>query len=377
VHRARVGASTTGHAVIRPLERSDLPRVARLYELVMRSGTGDPPPFLEAFFDRTVVSHPWADPEIPSLVYAEDGEILGFLGSNVRRMRFDGRPIRVACAAHLITHPTVRDRVAGAQLLRRYLAGPQDLTMTDGASETVRRMWEALGGQTVHLCAFVFLQVFRPWQLARELLLRARPRPSLDPLATRIAAALDTATAPLVRRGLPPPEPEGSVEPLSPESILTHLSEVTASRRLVPDYDRSYLEWLFRELERVQSWGSLWPHGIRRGPLFAQLVSRNGRLLGWYVCHLRRGGFCRVIQVAASDKASAAVLDQLAHEAATNGAAGLYGRIEPHLLGPLSERRCFIRFGGGRMVVHSPDQAIIEAILAGEALLTRLEGEWW
>jgi Acetyltransferase (GNAT) domain len=366
--------------MIRPLERRDLPDVARLYELVMRAGAEAPPPFLESFFARTLLDYPWADDEIPSLVYEEGGKILGALGSNVRKMRFDGRPIRMACAAHLVTHPRVRNRVVGPQLLRTYLAGPQELTITDGASETVRRMWLAFGGQTVHVCALVFIRVLRPWQLAREALLGGRGGPMLDRLGSRLAGAVDTTTAPLVRRALPLARPPAAtVEPLSPETLLAHLPEITASRRLVPDYDLSYLRWLFAELNRVQSWGSLWPHGVgvRRGVLFAELVRRDTQVLGWYVCHLRRGGVCRIVQVAAGDGSSAQLLDQLTYEAARRGAAGLFGRIEPHLVGPLSERPCLIRFGGGRLLVHSREQAIVDVILAGDALLTRLEGEWW
>ena len=74
---------------IRPLERDDIPALARLYQVVMRGG-GETPAFLAPFFERTLLDQPWADPTIPSLVYVEDGEILGFIGSNIRRMRFDG-----------------------------------------------------------------------------------------------------------------------------------------------------------------------------------------------------------------------------------------------------------------------------------------------
>ncbi len=35
----------------------------------------------------------------------------------------------------------------GALLMRRHLSGPQELTITDGPTDTVRRMWAGLGGQ--------------------------------------------------------------------------------------------------------------------------------------------------------------------------------------------------------------------------------------
>ena len=104
---------------IRPLEQEDLPAVARLYQVVMRGGGDAPPAFLEPFFERTLLDQPWADSTIPSLVYVEEGEIVGFIGSNVRRMRFDGRPVTMACSAHQIAHPRVRKRAVGALLMRK------------------------------------------------------------------------------------------------------------------------------------------------------------------------------------------------------------------------------------------------------------------
>ena len=80
---------------VRPCRRDDLPQVAALYEAVVRSGRRSPPPRLEAYFERTFFGCPWADPEIPSLVYqGADGAILGFIGSHVRRLRAGSRTLR-------------------------------------------------------------------------------------------------------------------------------------------------------------------------------------------------------------------------------------------------------------------------------------------
>ena len=58
----------------------------------------------------TLLDSPWADPELPSLVAIDGNEIVGMIGSNVRRMRFDDRPVRMVCSAHLLSHPRVRQR---------------------------------------------------------------------------------------------------------------------------------------------------------------------------------------------------------------------------------------------------------------------------
>jgi len=56
----------------RPLERDDLPEVALLYTSVMRTGSEDRAVDVAAYLERTVLDHPWADPELPSLVHLDD-----------------------------------------------------------------------------------------------------------------------------------------------------------------------------------------------------------------------------------------------------------------------------------------------------------------
>lgn len=377
---APAGAGKTSG--IRPLLREDLPRVVDLYEMIMRPGATRSV-HLHAFFERTLFDHPWADPELPSLVYVDDdGEIVGFLGSSVRRMCFDGRPIRMVCSGHFLAHPRARRQAVGLRLMRACLAGPQDLTISDGSTDAVRRMWEALGGETVHLGCLSFIQAFRPWQLAADYALNRRGLQRLDPLVARVAAGFDFATSRVAHSWVTPEEPSGTTEPLTPEGLLQSLSAVTSSLRLYADYDRVYLDWLFDELRDVAARGPLWAAGegrrtVRRGDLWAELVTEEGRVAGWYVCHLRRGGFCRVIQFAATRSGAETVFGQLAYRARLHGAAGIYGRVEPMLFAPLSMRRAVIRVHEGRLLAHARDREIVHSILDGTALLTRMDGEWW
>jgi hypothetical protein len=359
---------------IRPLEREDIPAVARLYQVVMRGGSDEPPAFLEPFFERTLLDQPWADSTIPSLVYVEGSEIVGFIGSNVRRMRFDGRPITMACSAHQIAHPRVRKRGAGALLMRRYMSGPQDLTITDGATEPVRRMWEGLGGRTAHACCFTYIHVFRPWRLVLGRVAERFGVHRVEPAVAPLAAGLDRATA-AVWPGFHRAAPAADVEPLTPQRLLELLPAIDKAVRLRVDYDLSYLGWLFHELDRGQP--TLWQRGVRRGKLWAEAVHRDGRPVGWYVCQLGAGRLCRVLQIAATSRETDFVLTQLLHRASARGATGVYGRVEPRLVGPLSVGRSLVRFGEGRMLVSARDPEVADAVIRGEALLTRLDGEWW
>jgi hypothetical protein len=361
---------------IRPLERKDLPQFVALFELVMRSGASRPLPQLAGFFERLLFDNPWADADIPSLVCEDAGEIAGVICSNPRRMLFDGCPIRMACSAYLLAHPRVRTEPVGALLMRAFRAGPQDLTVTDGATDLVRRAWETLGGQTAHLSCLSFVKVFRPSQLAADHLL-ARGGGLLQASLRPAWSALDWMWARLAAKTLVPAKPDGTIEPLTPATMLEHLPTITAAMRLCPDYDAPYLQWLFEQLDGISCWGPIHPRLVKRGHRWAELVKKNRRIVGWYVCQLRRGGFCRLLQFAATEQGAETVFDQLAYRARELGAAGLYGRVEPRLVGPLSTRRCLIRFGDGRLLVHSNRDEIVHAILSGRALLTRLDGEWW
>jgi len=353
---------------IRPLERGDIPQVAGLL-----SGRNSGSPRLTAFLERQLLDHPWSDPELPSLVcVAKTGEILGAIASNPVRMLFEGRPIHGVCSSYLVTHPSGRG--AGAILLRALLSGRQDLTFTDAATKTVRQMWERLGGRAVHLGCLYFVRLFRPWQLACD---RARDRFSLGPLVAPLklgAAVLDRVSGSVAPGAFVPRELDGEAEPLAPADMIEYLPVITEARLHV-NYDLAYLEWVFGELAKIDRSGLPWLRGTR-GPLWAELVRTDGRVVGWYVCYLRPGGICRLLQLAASEHSAEIVLGQLFHRAWKRGAAGVHGRLEPRLLAPLVNDFCLIR-PGGRFLVHSRQEAITNAIVGGDALLTRLDGEWW
>jgi hypothetical protein len=355
---------------IRPLEREDLPQVAALYEHVARSGSRTPPPGLLPYFERMFLDYPWADPEIPSLVYEdEEGKIAGFLGSSVRRLTFDGRPIRLGISGQLVTEPRIRNQAAGAFLMREYMKGPQDLTITDTASELVRRIWEGIGGETYHLACIGWARVFGPWRFGAAYLGRRRGIGAIARGGRPIWRALDAVSTPLLG-GLVRPEPAAGVtsEELTPRAYVESLGTVTRTLRVRPEYDETFLEWLFGELDAVRT----------RGTVMRSLVrSPSGDVQGWYVYFHEPGGLGQVLQIAAEERHADVVIDSLFREAKEAGAAGLQGRVEPTLREPLARRRCLFHQSGYLSLMHSRDPQLLHAIHAGRALMTRLEGEWW
>jgi hypothetical protein len=348
---------------VRPATPDDLPGAVRLFQRMMPGYAGVAASGLEAFFGRTLFDNPATDPEIPSLVYeASDGRITGFIGTQVRPMRFDGRPVRVASASHLVADPDQRLPI-GALLLRAFLTGRQDVTLTDTATPTVTRMWLALGAQPRHLGGIEWIRLFKPASTAANML--AHKRRQDNRVADLVAKAIDSVLAAPVHRLLGTPPAEGWGEPLTPASMLEYMPELTESLRLVPNYNKSYLDWLFTELARPRP----------DGRTVATLVRTEGRVAGWHIYRLREGDLSRVAQVVAQPKDAGCVLDHLFEHASAGGAGGLRGRVEPHLLAPVSERRCGLWHIGGRLV-HSRDPDLLDAINSGSAMLSMLEGEW-
>ena len=350
---------------IRPVERSDLPAVASLYERVMRSGDGRSPPLLAAYFERTWLDHPWADPEIPSLVYeARDGMLAGFIGAHVRRLRFDGRPLRMVCPGQLVSDPAGSHHAAGALLMRKLLGGAQDITVAEGPAP-VRQILEGLGGVTLQGPSVNWTRFFRPARaVGDELLARSRHPRWRAPVRPLMTAADALATRALPRLRAEPPT--ARAEPLTPAAVVEHMPAVLKGMRLVPDYSPAFLEWLFAEMTSVRT----------RGTLIRCLVRNEDRVLGWYVTYVKPGGVGEVMQIAAAARDMPAVIDQLFHRARQTGTAALEGRLEPNLHEPLSGRGCLLRYGA-RVVAHSNDSELVTQLARSHSFITRMDGEWW
>jgi len=354
---------------IRPLELDDVEQVASLYEHVARSGSRKPPPGLADYFVRMFLEPPNADPEIPSLVYEDaHGKVVGFIGSSVRPMMFDGTSIRVGVSGQLVTEPEVRKQAVGAFLMRDYnMLGKQDLTITDTASETVRRIWEGIGGETSQLASMGWVRIFRPLSFVSDYFVyrdRARALASgarrvfvpVDGLITRMRPASVSRVAAEVR-----------LEPMTPELLAEALSSLGDNIRLRPDYDDDFAGWLLGEVAAVRT----------RGELVARIVRRDGVVCGSYAYYAPRRGIAQVLHIAGRERDLGDVLDVLFQDAWERGASGVQGRVEAQLRHPLSERRSLFHASGYLALIHARDPEILHAIQAGNSLMTRLDGEWW
>jgi len=352
---------------IRALRQGDLPQVVALYRSYLawpHVADGDE---LIAAFGRIFLDGPRCDPDIPSRVLeGADGEVLGFIGSLVHRMRFEDRPVRLACSSSLVVAPRARQIGAGALLLRRHLAGPQDLTITDTAGGATERMWKGFGGFTHHMGSITWLHPMRPLRMAVGLGLWRMGRPGMIAPAGALCRPLDALYARWDATGAARGSGDASDEPLAPKLLIDHLRIGPQRFRLWPDHDPASLDELFDEIHRSRANGRLVKRFVR---------GARGEPLGWYILSLLPNGICYVLHLAAAPGSERLLLEQVLRTAREISAAAVAGRLEPWVLEVLPSRT--VMFSRVKFLVHSRDQALCDAVRAGEALLTGLESDIW
>ncbi len=351
---------------VRPLDSADIPAVADLFRVAMGPENPLSRPWLADFLRETLIEGPWVDPEIPSLVATDDGRLAGFIASNVRPVVVDGARMRAACCAHLVVDQNARSRALGPQLLGRYMGGPQDLTFTDTATEVVARMWRTFGGRADGGRSTGWMLVLRPgsWAVAVG---RARVQGRRAPgLATVPALPFHIGGSRLTGHREAEDGPPVETEALTTAALMEHKDAILKGHRLHLDYDAVYVEWLLGRLDALYATSVV----VRR------LVRRGGKAVGWFVYVRDPGGPGRVLQIAARERDTDAVVEALVHDARERGVTVLSGRLEPNLVEALRKRWAVLGFDA-RALVHAQDLKVLNALASGPSLLTRLDGEWW
>jgi hypothetical protein len=353
---------------VRALTERDLPEVVQLNQTLFPRNPY-PPEAQAAVFREVCLRNPWDEEALRSLVYEDaSGRVVGFLGVVPRALSFNGQIVKVAVSQHLMVAPASRSTLAAVNLLRAFLAGPQDLSMADWANEVSRRMWERLGGATSLPYSLHWRRPLRPASFALSVL-RGRGLGSvcgniLDP-ACRLADSLLTRLPALPLRR---PTSDAIVEPLDPETLLRCVERFTEKRALRPVYDRASLGWIVERLRNHPGLGRLLT-GVVKDP--------KGEIAGWFLYYLDQAGKGQVFQIGATDDTIALVLSSLCHDAWCRGALEIGGRIEPRWMRAFSEQGCLFTPGLSWMLVHSRNAALLAAIDRGDAFLSRLEGDLW
>ena len=323
----------------------------------------------ESYFREILFDNPWHDLELPSWLAEEDDRITGFYAVLPRRMLLHGRPLRVAVGCQFMVDPQHRNGLTWLQLAKASIAGPQDLTLADYATDQARRIWVGIGGAAPPLYSLQWIRPLRPARYVLSLLEERAGFPRPLALAARpLAAAADAVAARLRPNRFLGEESEFTEDALDPAAMLAHFPEVLHGNTLQPFYDARSLAWLLDQVGRKTIYGALRARAV---------LDRRRQLVGWYLHYVRPGGVSEVVQLAARNGSFDPVLQHLLADAWRHGAAAVRGRLDPRYLHEFSARHCWLRQEDSWTLAHSRRADVLAAFDQGRAFVSRLEGEWW
>ena len=113
------------------------------------------------------------------------------------------------------------------------------------------------------------------------------------------------------------------------------------------------------------------------GSTHTALLRRSaGDIAGWYIYQLSKDRIAEVLQVGCNPDSAREVIAHLFADAVKKRAVAVSGRLEPHIAQALPLHFPILYRRVGTMLIHSRDLRILETIRSGNALLSRIDGEW-
>jgi hypothetical protein len=351
----------------RPLQPSDIPGVARLFQKTFRNPRRPAPAALLAYLEEIFLNHPWQDGEQVSKVIVDgEGAVAGFIGVLPQRLLVGDTVVRASVLGSLMSHEPQRNPLVGAKLLRSALNGGHDLSISESANPLSLKMWEKSGGVTLPLFSLSWIRILRPVTLPFSMLSERLPFVStvaplthpFDRLARRIGPDLLT----IVSDG---PQAEG--HDVGADELATAIPALCARYRVRPVWDQQILTWLLRHAATKGRFGAVTMRLVR---------GKGGRIAGGYVYYGKRHGIAFVLQLLAEPGAERLVVDDLLRHATANGFAAVRGRVQPEFLDALVRQNSLL-FRRSATVMHTRKATLRGAMLGDSALITGLAAEAW
>lgn len=358
-------------AGIRPFQREDLPQIVVLLGKLFHRSKEPMPDIKEEILSELLLNNPWTDNRMPSLVYEDKhGFITGFLGVAPRDMKIEDRKINAAISYNLMVDPEKRSSLAAIGLVKQFMAGPQDVSFTDSATDTSRLLWERLGGTTVPLYSIYWRHPFRPASFANYYLRRRSQFELLARAAAPVARLGDRVISRFWDGFRHSVEVSGLVVREASDEVLAEWIESFAQGKTFrPVYSTDNLGWILDMAAKPR----------RFGELKKEAVYEDGdQMAGWFIYYKNPGGVSEVLQMQAKPGKEQQVLTMLVNRVRQQGAVGIAGRLEPEWSATVPNTlSCIYSPGRVWMLAHSNDKEIIQAFKGGNAFITRLEGDMW
>lgn len=355
---------------IRPFGESDVSSVIALH----CDAFGNPRPASEAadaeyrrWLTTVFLENPMRTRGLESIVFEDEGKIIGFLGIVARRLRLHGTVYRASVCSNFCVHPERREGI-GSHLLSHYRSMDQDAAFVDEVHDRAGALFGRCGWNISSLQSIRWVMPLRPAE--RALTTLHHRIPALLARAARPASQLvDGALRILPRSPFRLAESALSRQQLTPEGLARLIDEFGDSHTLRPVTDDGSTVWLIDRARGMTDAGDLQAISV---------ADARGDVVGWYVYYAKRGAQSEVLQLVATRDAAGGVLGDLARHADDRGAVSLSGTLHPSFLPHLAARRASLDSASGSrwMLVHSRVPAIMEAFWRGDLLTSRLDGEW-
>lgn len=359
-------------AAVRFFEPEDIPAVAGLFFKTFRNSKAastEPSAALLAQIRQIYFETPWYDPDIRSRVFVDDdGVVRGFIGANVVPMEFEGRRLRVAYAGALAVEDASRHPLAGARLVRSFLSGPQDISVTETANSTALRMWMKQGIALDTAYSLNWLRILRPASSVTSILQRKFPAARfLAPIARGVDHVMTRLLSDRFR-----PVVDTSPRRLSFETVEREIFDAAALQLkdlypLRPSWDATSLEWFSRHASVKRNYGE---------PRYRLARGRDGQPAAAYAYFRRRDDFAWMLQSLVTPQQAADLIDDILVDAYDFGCAGIRCAAQPWLHAAMMSRKG-IFLSRIYFLAHARDKTLLQPFHAGQALASGLAGESW
>jgi hypothetical protein len=322
---------------------------------------------LRKYYHDIFFRSPWRDDKFPSFVFRDDrGMVAGFIGVVPREMRFRGELLKVAVPHRLMVNPDSGCPLAAAQLVRRFLSGPQDLSFSDGANDMGRKFWEGMGGSTTLIYSMNWIRPLRPCSYVLHVLAKQKGRRLFTAVLDPVARLVDSLGAAALVRPTLLPSGHTTIE-ADDDLLLDCVSKFSKPYMLCPEYNRDDWKWLMNFMRSNTNRGSFRAFAVYKGAK---------ELVGAYIYYLRANRIIEVMLLLAREDSRGHVLQHILSEAVRENAVCLWGRMEPRFIDCLGDNKCLFKRGSWALV-HTKRPDLIDVINRGEAFLSSLEGELW
>ena len=358
--RTTMEANLQGNGGIRPAVDEDLEEICALDARVYAEHRLTPARV--GFMRDVLFTHPWRTDRLSSLVYEDaEGRIRGFLGIMPRRMVLNDQPLLAGISHRFMVDPEVRGSLAALGLMKTFLAGDHDLSITEPENDAARRIWLRYGGFAVESQSFQWTRPVRPVGWAAQFAQDRLPAAARGVVAG-IAAGVDHVVG---IGGLRPDSPGEPSDDLTPETMCQVIADVSRRFAVRPAYGVAELRWFLERLKGKRG----------RGELRGRLVgSSGGDPNGFYLYYVRPGGTGLVVQICARADRIKGVWRHLVHDAWRTGTVALRGKYDA-MVSAVSDRSLLVKRARHTFLLHTRNPDVERAILRGDAFLTRLEGE--